>query len=443
MYKPKSASGLRIGIGNGLPSYSPSYGSPTYGRRSVFRLNVRNVLLLTASFCFLLLVWNMRSTPSPSSASPYTPGKEVARYWTITGKDDLEGVTAWQKPKEFRVVGLVFFGRPISVSILDCYLKRNLASNGGFLDEVIWLARTSVEEDLKWLDKLVEEEKAYTRKDLLFEGIDYATAYDIAENGTMYIKMDDDLVFIEDHAIATLVQHKLEHPENFVVAANVVNQPSLSWMHYRFGAIKPYFPELTPPSPEDVAKQGTWRPSELPMWTGPEDYRISEEEKLEPPFQGHRWLPLGDDFPIENTPIATTSFDAFSQGLWHWQVAAQEHYSFFEHLEHNDLWKYKFHTLDYHFMRMGIQMIAIWGDDIIASDIHNGNGDDEYHFTEVMTKRTGRHAVVDGRAIVSHYTFLPQRSGLESTDILERYRAYAAENICPSKMAWPVSQFLQ
>lgn len=50
----------------------------------------------------------------------------------------------------------------------------------------------------------------------------------------------------------------------------------------------------------------------------------------------------------------------------------------------------KFHTLDYHFMRMGIQMIAIWGEDIIESDIHNGNGDDEYHFTEVMTKRTGR-----------------------------------------------------
>lgn len=41
-------------------------------------------------------------------------------------------------------------------------------------------------------------------------------------------------------------------------------------------------------------------------------------------------------------------------------------------------------------MRMGIQMIAIWGEDIIESDIHNGNGDDEYHFTEVMTKRTGR-----------------------------------------------------
>lgn len=436
-YKPKSSSGgLRIGIGNGLP-YSPSYGS-SYGRRS-FRLNVRNILLLTAGACFLLLLWNMRSSSSSSSssASLYRAGKALPQYWSVTGKTDLEGLTTWPKPKDFRVVGLVFFGRPVSVSILDCYLKRNLARNGGFLDEVIWLARTSVEEDLQWLDAQIAAEPAYTRRDLLFEGIDYASAYDLAENGTMYIKMDDDLVFMEDHAIATLVQHKLEHPENFVVAANVVNQPSLSWMHYRFGAIKPYFPELTPPNPEEAAKQGRWRPSELPPWSGPEDYHITEEDKLEPPFEGHRWLPLPDDYPIEKTPIATTSFDAFSQGLWHWQVAAQEHYSFFEHLENNDLWRYKFHTLDYHFMRMGIQMIAIWGEDIIESDIHNGNGDDEYHFTEVMTKRTGRHAVVDGRAIVSHYTFLPQRSGLESTDILERYRAYAEENICPGKMAWP------
>ncbi|EOD46819.1 hypothetical protein UCRNP2_6448 [Neofusicoccum parvum UCRNP2] len=426
--KSSSNGGLRIGIGNGLP-YSPNY-SPTHRRN--FRLNARNLLLLTASLCFVLLLWNMRS-PSSSTAV----GKPLPRYWSITGQTDLEGVAAWPKPRDFRVVGLVFFGRPVSVSILDCYLKRNLARNGGFLDEVIFLARTEIEADLAWLDALVADEPAYTRHDLQFEGIDYATAYDVCENGTMYIKMDDDLVFIEDHAIATLVQHKLEHPANFVVAANVVNQPSLSWMHYRWGAIKAYFPELSPPSADERAKQGRWRPSELPRWSGPEDYHISEEDKLEPPFEGHRWLPLGDEYPIEQTPISTTSFDAFSQGLWHWQVAAQEHYSFFEHLEDNSLWKYKFHTLDYHFMRMGIQMIAIWGDDIIASDIHHGNGDDEYHFTEVMTKKTGRHAVVDGRAIVSHYTFLPQRSGLESTDILERYRAYAQEMICPGTYVPP------
>lgn len=47
---------------------------------------------------------------------------------------------------------------------------------------------------MEWLDWLVAGEPAYTRIDLLFEGIDYASAYDVAENGTMYIKMDDDLV---------------------------------------------------------------------------------------------------------------------------------------------------------------------------------------------------------------------------------------------------------
>lgn len=191
-HKKSPPSGVRIGIGNGLPSYSVSPSS-----RRGFRLNARNVLLLTASFCFLLLLWNMRGPSSTSSAatSLYShPGKPLPRYWSITDKSDLEGVTAWPKPKEFRVVGLVFFGRPVSVSILNCYLQRNLVRNGGFLDEVVFLARTQVEEDLVWLDKLVTEEPAYTRKDLAFEGIDYATAYDVCENGTMYIKMDDDLV---------------------------------------------------------------------------------------------------------------------------------------------------------------------------------------------------------------------------------------------------------
>ncbi|KAF2140305.1 uncharacterized protein K452DRAFT_253054 [Aplosporella prunicola CBS 121167] len=404
-----------------VPRYQPVNGF----RRS--RFTARHALIFLSCVC-LLLLWHWRSTGGAHRAHRTLP-----KYWSINDGGEPQGVTNWPKPKDFRIVGLVFFGRPVSVSILDCYLKRNLASNGGFLDEVIFLARTQDEEHLAWLDKLLETEPAYTRVNLEFEGIDYATAYDVCENGTMYIKMDDDLVFIEDHAIATIVQKKLNHPEYFVVAANVVNQPSLSWMHWRMGAIKPYLPELEPPPPEQVESISRWRASDLPTWAGPPDWTVpvSDEEKYEPPFEGHRWLPLPEGYPLENTPIASTSFDAFSQALWHWSVAAQEHYSFLENLEKNELWRYKFHTLDYYYMRMGIQMIAIWGDDIIASDIHHGNGDDEYHFTEVMTKQTGRHAVVDGRAIVSHYTFLPQRSGLESTDLLDRYRAFAAENICP------------
>jgi hypothetical protein len=38
--------------------------------------------------------------------------------------------------------------------------------------------------------------------------------------------------------------------------------------------------------------------------------------------------------------------------------------------------------------------------------------------------------IVDGRAVAAHYSFEPQRDGIGATDILDRYRAYATENIC-------------
>lgn len=47
----------------------------------------------------------------------------LPRYWSATREGGVEGVTNWEKPLGLKVVGLVFFGRPAVVSILDCYLK--------------------------------------------------------------------------------------------------------------------------------------------------------------------------------------------------------------------------------------------------------------------------------------------------------------------------------
>jgi hypothetical protein len=221
-----------------------------------------------------------------------------------------------------------------------------------------------------------------------------------------------------------------------------MNQPSLSWVHNHLGVVKPYLPELKRPGPIPNG-QSRWKASDLPTWNGPADFPIGAN--FDPPFAGHRWLPMPKSASIDRTPIATTEYDAFSPGLWYWTIAAQEHYSFFEHLENNELWRYKFNIWDYNYHRMGIQFIAISGDDVVASrPIHN---DDEYYFTEAQPKITGRRkfsppslteklltcvdAIVDGKAVVSHYSFGPQKNGLEATDVLERYAAYAQENICP------------
>lgn len=291
---------------------------------------------------------------------------------------------------------------PALVDNANMLPQRNLAENGGMLDEVIWLARTNKTQDLMWLDKMVATSSSYRRKNITYHGGDYRTSYDLVQNGTMYIKIDDDIVFIEDTTIPTLVESRLSHPERFIVSANIMNQPSLSWVHQHLGVVRPYLPELDPPDDWNTSRivnytdysfqtSGNWRASQLPWWEGPSDFNYTQFFRHSPDgaFPGHRWLPVPYRENADGTPIQDTSYDAFSKGLWNWYIAAQEHYSFFEHLENNDLYKYKFPSWDYNYKRMGIQFVAMMGDDINAGKPIDRE-DDESYFSEVMPLRTGR-----------------------------------------------------
>jgi hypothetical protein len=261
---------------------------------------------------------------------------------------------------------------------------------------------------------------------------------------------------MEDTVIPTIVNTKITHPEYYVVSANIVNQPSLSWVHYHLGAVRPYLPELEPPAPPNTVPEKLsvdWRASLLPAWKGEEDFQMTPDWSSA--YPKHRWLPVQAESnrSIDDTPIVKTGYDAFSSGLFHWQIAAQEHYSFFENLEKNELYRYKFHTWNYNYTRMGIQFVALMGDDINMGKPMKEQ-DDEYYFTQVMPQGTKRRkldnlnsdyqirlthridAIVDGRGVVAHYSFKPQRDGIASTDILDRYRAFAKEKICESEMTF-------
>jgi len=265
-------------------------------------------------------------------------------------------------------------------------------------------------------------------------------------------------VFFEDSTIPTIVDTLLKHPEYFTISANIINQPSLAWVHYSQRAVLPFLPELDPPSDfsfynfqtknlstaasatnkADLGDFGSyvpmppssWRPSQLPSWTGPDDWRLNLDE-FGPPYNGHRWLPLdtsNSGRTLDDTPIHHSTFDPFGPALRHWAIGAQQHYSFLTRLEANELWPYKFPVWDYRYMRLGIQFIAIKGSDVWNSmPMHP---DDEHWLSESEPERTRRHAVVDGRGIAAHFSFGPQRDGMSTTDLLSRYRAFATENIC-------------
>ena len=198
---------------------------------------------------------------------------------------------------------------------------------------------------------------------------------------------------MEDSVIPSIVKKKVDHPEYYVVSANVVNQPILSWVHWNLGAIRPYLPEIdssskTVPVESSGMKKGEWSPLNLPPWSGPEAFAL---EGWEPEGTKHRWLPLdngGKDHILDSTPIETTEYNPMGRGWTEWKIGAQEHFSFFENLWKKKLSAYKFGTWDFQYERMGIQFVALLGRDINrAKPIE---ADDENYFTCAVPRALGR-----------------------------------------------------
>jgi hypothetical protein len=166
----------------------------------------KKALSILACFAISLIVWHLISLgflgptddflPAHSAANITVPDKPkgLPHDWTFSDKAPQGWDASWQKPAELKVVGLVFYGRRASVSILECYLKRNLVTNGGILDEVVFAARTQDEDDLEWLDYAVAHEPLFSRHNVSNYDQEYASAYDLCEDDVMYIKIDDDIV---------------------------------------------------------------------------------------------------------------------------------------------------------------------------------------------------------------------------------------------------------
>ena len=215
-------------------------------------------------------------------------------------------------------MGLIFAGRKHYVQILECYVRRNLVSNGGWLDGAIWIINTREQMDINFLEELIKEVPEYSQH--IVAGYEYA--YQILERNTTYIKIDDDVVFMEDHTIPAIVKKLNDNPQYSLVSANVMNQPALSWVHYHLGVVKPYLPEMSPPYDfiENRTSIDSWRLSNTPNWKG-NFTNFTEIFTLEstPPFNGHRWLRLPDTTLVEHTPIGVLATDgpeynAFSKG---------------------------------------------------------------------------------------------------------------------------------
>ena len=175
-------------------------GDDWYRPRKIWRsasacLRPRNMLIALVVLILLAGLGALWHRPgkfnSPDQTVPEDPKPSKKPNPVAGGKHP--SVSPWKKPKGFKIIGLIFFGRQRTVEILDCYLKRNLVSNGGFLDEVLWVANTDNEDDLKYMDKLVQTSSLY--KNMTLINLGYASVWEHAvDDKNMFIKIDDDMV---------------------------------------------------------------------------------------------------------------------------------------------------------------------------------------------------------------------------------------------------------
>ncbi|KAH9994061.1 hypothetical protein F4779DRAFT_608328 [Xylariaceae sp. FL0662B] len=387
----------------------------------------------------------------------YTPRPKPASNLRL---DSFAPEGGWKKPEGIKIVAMVFYGRRRNVDILDCYLRQNLVTYGGYLDEVRFMVHTTIKDDVKWLRKFVQEEEEYKFVDLgACTKEEYGCIWELAtDDDTIYLKIDDDILYIHHDAIPQLIHTRLAQPHPYAVSAQLVNSPVTGIQQYHYGAIHPFLPD---PKPRNYREPSvTWRPSESGLYAPATRPLDGNPLDLEPPYQGHPWILLSNSShetqALERTPMGAYNRNpggediAFAPTWKSWAAAAQQLYSLLYNLELNEMDRYHFgrridyrdaheratstyrgpggeQLFDMQYVRYNLNFMAIWGRDVRAGlPIH----DDELEFTAEIPARLHRPFVIDTRAVVAHQSFYTQSKGVGSTDLMDRWRAFANENVC-------------
>jgi hypothetical protein len=189
-------------------------------------------------------------------------------------------------------------------------------------------------------------------------------------NDTVYIRLDDDICYIEPQTIAKLARFRIANPEAFLIFPVIVNNAIIS----------------------------------------------------------HIWQALG--VITVNGYIGANCMDAI--GWENAQFAENMHRMFLDVLRGNQLSRLKFPNRPIAMSRMSINCISWLGAEFAKFEGRLGSNNEEEWLSVTRPTQLGGYNLIYGDAVVSHFAFYPQRSHMDATDLLERYRAITAgSNECP------------
>ena len=72
------------------------------------------------------------------------------------------------------------------------------------------------------------------------------------DDDTIYIRLDDDIVWVEEGAIEKILEARIDHPDAFIIYPNVINSTMCTSWHQEVGALSEEFGIVRKERPEDL-----------------------------------------------------------------------------------------------------------------------------------------------------------------------------------------------
>eukprot|EP00891_Asterochloris_glomerata_P006961 jgi/Astpho2/6961/Aster-x1410 len=198
------------------------------------------------------------------------------------------------------------------------------------------------------------------------------------------MQIDDDIVFIQEGAIQALLNEKLTNDRFLFTSANVINHPILSSVHAHLGALTNFEPHS---------------------------------------LSNNNWRRVPGAFNLDRGPCVKK--ENASHWWSTWECAALAHFSFFRNFQAGRMQDFTFGVWDFHadsYVRWSINFFLFRSSEMPPITLT----DDEHEIAVVVPKKRRQHCGALGAAVVSHFSYYPQRQGLlDNTNILEQYEELA------------------
>ena len=279
----------------------------------------------------------------------------------------------------FKIIACTPVGRRKYLAIQAEYILRNR----NIVDEWHLWFNTNNSEDIRYIESLQSQYPNWIsiirrpNQQGIGGGAGVQPFYDYCnESKTIYLKIDDDVVFMAPGAIENLVDCKLRNPNSLIVFANTINNALSTHILQRIGAV-----------------------------------------------------------PITNGIV---SFDSCCDTGWRNPHFAEWLHRYF--LEHVNRLKQFVHPdwLLFHYERFSINCIVWLGEDF--KRYVSPTTDDEMYLSVIKPRELGRPNVICGNSIVSHFAFYTQRAHLDSTNVLDGYRKLASVVVADDLRTSPIKR---